>query len=49
MRQRKALKASGDVMRANYPAAVLNEPPKMSMLVVIKTWKLELEVGREKF
>lgn len=36
----KALEAPGDVIHTKYPAVVLNEPLKLSILVMIHTWKL---------
>jgi len=49
VRQRKALEASGDVIHTNYPAVVLNEPPKVSMLVTIHTWKLNWNIEKKNF
>jgi hypothetical protein len=45
----KALEASGDVINANSPVMVLNEPLKVSMLVTIHTWKLNWNIAKKNF
>jgi hypothetical protein len=45
----KALEAPGDVIHMNYPAVVLNEPLKVSILVMIHTWKLNWEIAKKNF
>lgn len=42
-----ALRASGDLMHTNYPAVVLNEPFKVSMLVTIHSWKINWNVAKK--
>lgn len=49
VRQRKGTEVSGDVIHTNYPAVVVNEPLKVSMVVTIHTWKLNWDIAKKNF